>query len=101
MQLWSDRPPTMFFVTHDIDEDVLLADHIISLRVDRDGSAINFRSIYRVRESDTITHFTRGRNGYWLRLRRREGVMARRRVGVPARLAGRTTSLFKRWCPGW
>ena len=32
MQLWSDRPLTMFFVTHDIEEAVLLADHIIVIK---------------------------------------------------------------------
>jgi sulfonate transport system ATP-binding protein len=102
MQLWFGRPLTMLFVIHDIDEAVLLANHITVIKGSTGtGSAINLRSIYRVRKSDTITHFTRGRNGYWLRLRRREGVMARRRVGVPARLAGRTTSLFKRWRLGW
>ncbi len=32
MQLWADRSLTMFFVTHDIDEAVLLADHIVVIK---------------------------------------------------------------------
>ncbi len=32
MQLWANRSLTLFFVTHDIDEAVLLADHIIVIK---------------------------------------------------------------------